>query len=322
MRAHSPHVWPGLLLATAALAAEPLIPGLAVDHYPRVQSSTSTHLLNELLLARFLGLPATVARLAPNWHDEVRETAAVVFPLGLQPRALGAYVALGPEHAFSPGTHEAYDNLLRGNCDLALVAREPSKDELNAAAEAKVEFDVRPVALDALVFVVHRDNPVKNLTLNQVRAIYTGQALLWQPLGGPDLPIKAITREANSGSLELMDSLVMHGRPMVAGAERIVRTMIGTIEVVAKDPTAIAYTVYYYDRVMLGDYGDRVVPLEGVTPSAQTIADRSYPLVAAVQLVTRRGLAPTSPTARLRDWLLSPDGQQLVADSGYVPLKP
>lgn len=67
---------------------------------------------------------------------------------------------------------------------------------------------------------------------------------------------------------------------------------------------------------------NRLLAVNGVSPSPQTIANRSYPLVAPVYVVTRQDVKPGDPAVRLRDWLLSETGQKLVADSGYIPILP
>lgn len=311
------------LLAVACAAAvaigQPAAPaGLGPDEYPRVDASTSTHLLVEMMWARCLGMDARMARVVMRYYGEVQETAVLAFPLDQSAGSLLRYYETRRTRANSPGTGEAYVNLVKGNCDLALVARGPSADELEAARQAKVELDARPVALDALVFIVNRENPVTALTSQQILAVYTGRTTLWKDLGGPDWPLKAIGREPNSGSQELFAELLLHGRPMILSPDRIIRTMAGTVDVVAKDRTALAYSVYFYDRVMLAGGDDRPVAIDGVAPTPETIGNRTYPLTAPVQVVVRRDAK--GPTLRLRDWLLGAEGQKLIAESGYVPL--
>ena len=118
------------------------------------------------------------------------------------------------------GTHDAYMNLIRGDAELILVARQPSEDEISAAKLRGVILDYRPVALDAFVFLVNVENPVESLDVNEVRKIYTGKITSWDQIGvdlglNGNRAITAYRRDQNSGSQELMETLVMQGEKMI-----------------------------------------------------------------------------------------------------------
>lgn len=218
------------------------------------------------------------------------------------------------------GTNPAYLNLIAGKADLILVARAPSEDELKAARGQGVEFDVRPFALDAFVFLVNVQNPVENLGIENVRGIYTGKIKDWSALGGKGT-IKAYQRDRNSGSQELMEALVMKGAPTIQAPDMIMPTMIGAVNAIRDDPLGIGYSVYYYATFMLPDERVKLVGVNGVKPTSDTIARRAYPLTAEVYAVMRKGTAKESTAALLRDWFLTDEGQAAVAASGYVSIK-
>lgn len=313
------------------------IPGVTAENYPWVNGSTSTGPLGALLAAHALGLNADMRMV--TFHEP---RAMVTFPLGCDAERLDTYARLG-QSRHHIGTHEAYMSLLaptpkppvskpasaeptpgvayHGPTDLILVAREPSEDELGFAKKAKIEMEVRPVALDAFVFLNNAESPIRSLTLDQVRGIYSGKITNWRDLGGPDRLITAYTRNPNSGSQELMEKLVMKGEKMIAVRSGVLYGMMDVIERVHTDSSAIAYSVYYYEHTMARRPENRLIAIEGVLPTPQTIADRSYPLVSEVYVVTRKGIDPHSPAAKLRDWLLSDEGQKLVKASGYVPIR-
>jgi phosphate transport system substrate-binding protein len=229
------------------------------------------------------------------------------------------------------GTHQSYLRLLglsltpdeghpeQRRAEVALIARGPSEDELETARELGVEFDVRPVARDAFVFIVNAQNPVRSLTLEQLRAVFRGEMTNWAEVGGEDRPIEAFTRDRNSGSEELMRDLVMDGEDTIRAPESVLEGMMGPIDTVAGNPNAIAYSVYYYEEFMRPNPNNRLLAVNGIVPSAETIASGEYPLTTEVYVVTRGDLDPDSPAARLREWLLTEDGQRVVEDSGYVP---
>jgi phosphate transport system substrate-binding protein len=111
------------------------------------------------------------------------------------------------------GTHSAYLNLINGEADLILVARSPSMMEFELAQLSGVEFDIRPVALDAFVFIANENNPVDGLSLDEIQRIYTGELTNWDQVGGPEGEIHPYQRDEQSGSQQLMLSLVMKGLP-------------------------------------------------------------------------------------------------------------
>ena len=98
------------------------------------------------------------------------------------------------------GTHTAYLNLIDGNADLILVARDPSQDEKEVAAHAGVRLDFRPVTLDVLVFIVNQENPETGLTTEQIQDIYTGKLTHLQEIGSQASEIHHYQRDENSGS--------------------------------------------------------------------------------------------------------------------------
>ncbi len=96
--------------------------------------------------------------------------------------------------------------------------------------------------------------------------------------------------------------------------------MMGTFYTVADNATSLAYSVHYYERYMIAVPQTRVIAVDGVSPSYETIRTKKYPLIAPVYAVTIKGVPADSPAAKLRDWLLSEDGQRTIRKSGLVPI--
>lgn len=299
--------------------SDPYTPGPTPDlsniaqNYPRVDGSTSTHPLQVLTACKLLNVactwtdrpslfPSTERGIGPDRTSSLTETAVTV---------------LNISHT---GTHDAYMNLIQNNTDLILVARLPSADEVAEATKAGVTLDVHPVALDAFVFLVHKDNPVPSLTLDQIRDIYSGKITDWSALGGSG-KITAYQRDRNSGSQELMEELVMKGTPMVDTPDMILPSMMGPINAIHDDPLGIGYSVYYYATFMLPDENVSLLGFEGVQPNSETIASRDYPLVTEVYAVVRGDMPPESSAIMLRDWFLTEAGQETIEESGYVHIR-
>jgi phosphate transport system substrate-binding protein len=224
------------------------------------------------------------------------------------------------------GTHGSYVSLIEGQADIILVARQPSEDELQQARRRRVTLDVRPAALDAFVFLVSAKNPIEELSLDAIRQIYTGEVTRWGDLGvsiGTGEAEDGITtyrRNPNSGSQELMEKLVMRGEPMIESPDLMLMTMMGPFMAIASDPLGIGYSVYYYAVFMLPTEEVKLIGVDGVLPTSENIAARSYPLTTEVYVATREGMPADHTALLLRDWLLTSEGQAVIAKSGYVPI--
>jgi phosphate transport system substrate-binding protein len=267
----------GVLLAVAAGCQAPIearssepageelwsfAPGVTADNYPRVNGSTSTRPLGKLIVARAVCSEAELFRPGMSLRPFMDSGEPVAgFPVGFRDvdeKTLMRLNALSHHE----GTHQSYLRLLglplsehdtepeNQRAGMALIARGPSEDELETAKELGVEFDVRPVAKDAFVFIVNAQNSVQSLTLEQLRAIFRGEMTNWTEVGGEDKPIEAFTRDRNSGSEELMRDLVMDGEDTIRAPESVLEGMMGPIDTVAQNPNAIAYSVYYYEQFM------------------------------------------------------------------------
>jgi phosphate transport system substrate-binding protein len=182
------------------------------------------------------------------------------------------------------------------------------------------------------VFLVNAQNQVESMDLTTLRDIYAGKITTWQQAGvnlpDPTATIHAYQRERNSGSQELMQTMVMKEATMVDAPDMIVQTMLGPFNAIGGseaagqpgDELGLGYSVYFYAAVMFDQPQVKRIAVGGVKPDSQTIASRTYPLVADVYVVTRQGTPAESSAVKYRDWLLTPDGQRAVKLSGYVGL--
>ncbi len=332
-----PAVKPG---ETAAQPGDmPAPAGLTLDKesYPVTDGSTSAEPLGVWVAARLLGLECA-------WRSSMFEAQRRLLPMNPGHKEVAALYGARLRHH---GTHGAYTRLINGAADLIYECRPPSPDEAKLMEERGVELEIVPIALDAFVFLRHRENPIAELTSEQVRDIYTrseegerGRIDNWNQVGGPDARINAYVRNPNSGSQETLKTLVMKDREIVQGRDMMGRTMMGPYNLMQKDKNGIGFTFFYYQRYMaplsygshasapkaLAEVQDEKVEeqpvemfaIDGVQPSRETIADGSYPWVTKVYAVPRKDLAPDHPAARLRAWLLTEEGRKIIAETGYV----
>lgn len=280
-------------------------------NYPLVDGSTSTFPLSILLACKVFGI-------SYEWKMPPA-SERTVFPSHRDNPFRAKFIEDNIQHH---GTHDAYMNLANKKVDLIFVARAPSEREIQAAKQLGIGFDIKPIALDALVFVVNKKNAIESLTLLQIRSIYSPKsAKRWSELGGSESTIEAFQREQDSGSQEIFQKLVMKDSPILGSNEiPVVYTMAGPVHAVALHENGIAFSVYYYITNMAQNRAVKLLRINSVEPSSQTIATLKYPLIAEVFAVMRVGEKKESTASILRDWLGTNEGRSAIQESGYVPI--
>ena len=233
-----------------------------------------------------------------------------------------------PETAFKPPvllstTPKAYENLIDGRVDVIFCAQ-PSPAQIEAARAKGVEFQLTPIGSDAFVFFVNEANPVDALTTGQVRAIYTKRITNWSEVGGPREKILPFQRPADSGSQTAMEARVMRGTPMAKPLrEEWGNSMIGVVLKAAmyrNAPNAIGYSFRFFVTTMSGVKGIKLLKIDGVAPTVETIRDGTYPYANNFYAITTNKTANNPHVRELIAWFLSPQGQKLIEDTGYIPL--
>ena len=221
-------------------------------------------------------------------------------------------------------TTQSYRELMWGQADL-LISGAPPQGIYDEKEENGFEWDISLFAVDGLVFVVNESNPVDNLTTEQIQGIYSGKITNWKEVGGDDVEIVPFQRNEEAGSQTAMKKLVMGDIPLMeAPAEYVSGAMGDLVKVVASyndSAAAIGYTVYYYAHDMKMADGLKIIAVDGVQPSAETIRSREYPFINDSYVVIKAGLPDDDPAKILYDWILSDEGQRLVAHEGYVSIR-
>lgn len=182
-----------------------------------------------------------------------------------------------------------------------------SSRELLGAEKQLIEI---PIAYDGIAVIVHPCNPLTDLSVAQIKQIFTGKLTNWRDLGLPPREIDAINREEGSGTREAFEHLVM-GKAEVSPAAMVQDSNGAVREIVAGDPNSIGYI-----SAGLVDNRVKAVTIEGVRPTAGNIKDHSYKLRRRFLLVSRE--APVDSCQQFVDFVLSPQGQQILEKEGLV----
>ncbi|GHV85810.1 hypothetical protein AGMMS50230_14180 [Spirochaetia bacterium] len=232
------------------------------------------------------------------------------------------------------GTGEAYDRLLKISEDETLpdiiFCARPSGAQLEKAAAAGMEFTLTPIGREAFVFFVNHRNPVNDITIESIKGIYSGTIKNWKKLGGKNQSIRPFQRPENSGSQTILEAL-MEGTPIVKPRmEEVAEGMGGMIRRVAgyrNFNNAIGYSFLFFASVMAPNDDIKILAVNGVVPSRETIRDGTYPFSQVFYAVTLAGEAKDE-MAKIRqeytrafiDWILSDEGQTLIEKCGYTRL--
>ncbi len=203
--------------------------------------------------------------------------------------------------------------LIDGTCDIADASRPMKTKELKKAREKGINPVETIVAKDGIAIVVHPDNTVKELTLSQLKDIYTGKISNWRDVGGESGAIVVVSRDVASGTFEVFKKLVLKGDKnrddalMLASNKAVATT-------VSQTPSSIGYIGLGY---LSADV--KALIIDNVLPSNKTVVSGEYKLARPLFMYTNgqpKGLAKD-----LIDFILSSQGQNIVSDIGFVPIK-
>jgi len=194
-----------------------------------------------------------------------------------------------------------------GTADVGMASRALKDDETGIEAVA--------IAIDGIAVVVNKDNAANDLTKDQVKDIFNGKIKNWSEVGGNDANIVVVNREEGSGTRDAFKELVLGEEEFVA--EAIIQNSTGAVrEAVSQDVNAIGY-------ISLGGLNDSVhaVKVDGVEATEETIKQGNYPISRPFNFLLNEGTEPTDITQAFIDYVLSPEGQAVVADHGYVTVE-
>ena len=215
----------------------------------------------------------------------------------------------GASFTYNPtGSGSGIKAVLEGRCDIGLSSRALKDEE---KAEGLVET---VLAYDGIAMVVNPENPVYDLSLEQIAAIYTGEITNWKEVGGNDAEIVLIGREAGSGTRDGFETIT--GTAEACKYRQELTSTGDVIATVASNPDAIGYA-------SLAALKDTVKALSvsGVTPTEETVKDGSYIIQRPFVLVTKQGVTLSDNAQKFFDYITSADASAVISAAGAVPVK-
>ncbi len=220
-------------------------------------------------------------------------------------------------------TTQKYQEFVDGKIEL-LLAYEPSEEAIEYAKEKGFEWEIQAIGADALVFICSNENPVKSLTMDQIKKIYSGEITNWNQVGGNNAEIAAYQRNRDSGSHTLFDKLINLGDKLIEPPkEKQIESMIGLLEAIADyddSENSLGYTVYYYLTNMESDKleSSKILWVDGIEPTNENISTGKYTLVNDFYVAIPKNLPEDAPARILYNWIISSQGKELLEKENYV----
>lgn len=212
----------------------------------------------------------------------------------------------GVTFTYNPtGSGSGITAVLEGRCDIGLSSRNLKEEEKSKGLTETV------LAYDGIAVIVNPANPVSDLTVEEIAAVYRGEITNWSELGGNDAAIVLIGREAGSGTRDGFESVT--GTQEMCMYRQELTSTGDVITTVAQNPDAIGYA-------SLASVKDSVkaISVSGVVPSEETVKDGSYVLQRPFVLVTREGTALSETAQSFFDYITSPEASGIISQAGAV----
>ena len=244
----------------------------------------------------------------------VMDGSTTVLPFGQV--AVEQFMKQNPKVKFSvsgTGTGNGFKSLADGSTQIANASRFIKDSEVKACMAKNIYPVPFAVALDCIVPVVNPSNPVKSLSEEQLKDIYSGKVKNWKEVGGHDSAIVVIGRDTSSGTYGTWQEMIMGKSVRVTPRAQVTASSGAMMTAIAKNKNAIGYEGMGYVSKAV-----KALQVGGIAASASSARSGKYPLARYLYMFTNGW--PKDDTLDFINYMLSPAGQKIVAKTGFVPL--
>jgi phosphate transport system substrate-binding protein len=211
------------------------------------------------------------------------------------------------------GSGDGIKALIDKTTAIANSSRDMKPEETKLAESRGIKPLARKIAIDAIVPIVHPSNPIRNISIEQLSLIYQGKITNWKELGGSNKSIAIISRDTSSGTYETWEDKVLH-KARVTPRAQLQASNGAIVQVVSRNKYAIGYIgIGYLNKTVKG------LDVNGVKATAENASSGQYPIARPLYMFTNG--KPTGPAGQFIDFLLSSEGQKIVKQAGFVPIK-
>ncbi|MDR0676916.1 MAG: PstS family phosphate ABC transporter substrate-binding protein [Elusimicrobiota bacterium] len=211
------------------------------------------------------------------------------------------------------GSGVGITSLIDGRCDIANSSRKIKDKEILQANQNGIKPKEYIIAMDGIAVIVNQTNPIKNLTKEQLKSIFTGKTSNWAEVGGKNQKIVVVSRDSASGTFEAFNTLVLDEEKVREDA-LLDASNKGVATIIEKTPSAIGYIgIAYLSK------NTKAVDIDSITCSKQNVLNNSYPLSRNLYMYTIEN--PKTSVKDFINFILSQKGQKIVTETGYIAIK-
>jgi phosphate transport system substrate-binding protein len=211
------------------------------------------------------------------------------------------------------GSGDGIKSIIEGQCDIANASRQMKDKEVKKAKDENLNIKEVTVAYDMIVPIVHPSNPVKNLSLKQLKGIYNGSITNWRQVGGKNETIVVVSRDTSSGTYEVWEKLVMKKEKVRSDA--LLQASNGAVvSVIAENPKALGYIGFGYVNDSI-----KPVNVNNIVGTLENGKSGKYPISRKLFMYINADTISKGAKAYI-DFVTSAEGQQLVKEAGFIPL--
>jgi phosphate transport system substrate-binding protein len=254
-------------------------------------------------------VPATAA-------DKLVIKGSNTFGEELGPRLIAEFRKSHPDVSVeleSKGTASGFTALLDGQCDIASASRPASEDEVRRAHSRGIRMRSHTIGYYGVAVVVNEKNPIETLSDSQMRSVFTGAINKWKALGWEnDQLVQTYIRDPVSGTYLGFQELAMERMPYVRTAKPL-KSYREIADAVKADPHGIGYV----SMNLTDEKGLRVLAVNGILPTVESVYEQNYPYARQLQLYTNSNQESPAAVEFIR-FVQSKQGQQILSDMGYV----
>lgn len=230
-------------------------------------------------------------------------------------------------------SHQSYEKLIDGEIDMMFASVYPASDILEYAGKKNIELELIPIAYDAMIFFTNADNTLEGLTKEQITEIYVNNSYSnWNELGGPDAVFVPYCRNNDSGSHAQMEKHFLGTNEIhekirkETTSETMSNVLTDVMGTKYNTPLSygLGYSIYYYFNNMDMFYNTKtelkLLSVDGIYPTDETIANGSYPLSNNTYIVLRKDTPENAPVRKMAEFMLTKKGQECVEEAGFGKL--
>src|SRR6266699_4022234 len=265
----------------------------------------------------YLSLITIISLMGSAYADRLVIKGSDTLGAKLVPQLAEQFKAQHPGTTFdiaAEGSTTGIAAIIDGTAQIGMSSRRAKSSEMGAAQAKGVNMKPTIVAYDGIAVIVNAGNPVKSLTKKQVEQIFAGEVTDWSAVGGSGGKISIYTRNTSSGTYSDFKELAMKKRDYAPGSQK----MAGNEQIAAevgKNPNGAGYVGLAYTKAS----GIKVVPIDGATPSKESVLGKKYPYARPTFYYTNS--EPTGLAKQFVDFTVSAAGQKIVEQVGFVPIK-